>query len=148
MSVFDGKPILQGVKRVRKSNGLWRLLARGFRRSDQASYMVLGENALDRRREARRRVHLRSGKILAQSERFLVDCGIRNQSRLGMQLRLANRVAIPKDILLFDDSCETLVRAEVIWRRGEIVGCRILETSVARGAELARKLRKPFYAVR
>jgi hypothetical protein len=149
MGAFDGRPVLIGVKRPsrpRRDFLNWLRLDR--RRASDATYAVVAETPQERRREPRRRVHLRSGKILSEAERFLVDCGVHNLSRFGVQLRLAARVPLPREFLFFDESNDAVMQAEIIWRRGDIVGCRIVSGSVKRGVEIARKLRKPFYTVR
>jgi hypothetical protein len=122
------------------------LASRGY-----VAYAVLDERASDaseRREQARRHSRLQSGKLIDGNGRFLVECVFRDRSGAGVRLKLAGAVPLPRKIQLFDDQLGSLCAAEVIWRRGVEIGCKLAPTSIALNDKLLRRLRQPHYAVR
>lgn len=102
----------------------------------------------ERRGESRRPVHLQSGKIVDLRERFLTEFVFRNRGENGMRLRLAQRVALPRTVLLFDDQSLVLVAASVVWQHGCDAGCRVVAGRLAAEERLMARLKNPYYAVR
>lgn len=146
---MHGKTTLQGSKTGRTSAAAVlraiadRLLARG----GAVTYSVV-EETVERRREGRRPARLQSGKILGSDERFLTEFSFRNRSEKGVRLRLAQRVALPRSILLFDDSSGGLFSAAVVWQHGCDAGCRVSRDRPSASERLLARLRNRYYAVR
>lgn len=114
------------------------------------TYTVAFETArkdAERRRELRRTVHLQSGKILDAEERFLTEFQFKNRTEMGIRLRLAQRVALPKSIFLYDDQRLALVAANVVWQHGSDVGCRVSAKAPPSKEKLLTRLRSPYYAI-
>ena len=78
----------------------------------------------DRRVAPRRRTRLRSGKVLDQANRFLVETSIIDRSASGLRLRLASNCELPDIFHLFDDESESIFAFKVIWRRQSTLGAR------------------------
>jgi hypothetical protein len=103
----------------------------------------------NRRAELRRRTRLRSGKLLAKDNGFIVECLIRERSDVGARLQLARMVDIPDRIGLFDDDATSIRAAEVVWHRGHQLGIRFtpeLDPKNIKESDLA-SLARQFYAV-
>ncbi len=106
-------------------------------------HAVLGE----RRRDKRRGVRLNWGKALDVSDRFLCDCVVLNRSHGGVRLRLARKIALPAAFYFFDDSEGALFAGAVVWRHGDVVGCRLgLEPLHGKG-EVVRRMSGRYYAL-
>lgn len=119
-------------------------------REGVVTYSVVAESPpasfVERRREARRPVHLQSGKILDGDERFLTEFLYRNRTEGGIRLRLAQRVPLPRSILLYDDQQRVLFAAKVVWQNGVEAGCRMRGRWPHNGKLLLR-MSGPYYSV-
>lgn len=91
---------------------------------------------------------MQSGKILDADERFLTEFIFRDRSEKGVRLRLAQRVALPRSVLLFDDQNGRLFIATVVWQHGCDAGCRVSRERASSPETLLSRLRNPYYAVR
>lgn len=144
---------LQGLKAARLGPGAWIYsLARPMlARRGVVTYTVHSETTpkhIERRREARRPVHLQSGKILDHRDRFLTEFIFKNRTEIGLRLKLARRVSLPKSILLYDDQQGALVAANIVWQHGSDAGCRVSCKPAVLNEKLLTRLRGPYYAVR
>jgi hypothetical protein len=83
-----------------------------------------GASKADSRAAARRRTRLRSGKVLDSANRFLIECAVHDRSEEGARLRLAEIVALPEGLRLFDDEQQHVREIALVWRRGHDIGVR------------------------
>ena len=93
------------------------------------TYAVIREPVVaggERRAVVRRRTRLRSGKVLKADGAFVLECLMANRSAQGGLMRLPAAVALPDEILIYDDLTGDLVAATVVWRRGRDVGLRFV----------------------
>ncbi len=159
MSGFRKTTTLQGLKAGRLGPGAWiySFASPMLARRGVVTYSVHFETTpkfdatardVERRREARRPVHLQSGKILDHKDRFLTEFIFKNRTETGIRLKLARRVTLPKSILLYDDQQGALVAANIVWQRGSDAGCRISRMPALANEKLLTRLRGPYYAVR
>jgi hypothetical protein len=103
----------------------------------------------DKRRCRRRRTRLRSGKILDDANRFLIEASILDRSSSGLRLRLAKDCAIPQNFRLFDDETELILIARIVWRRQALIGAQIDPSGPARASQRQIvSLRGKFYAMK
>ena len=103
----------------------------------------------DKRAAARRRTRLRSGKVLDEANRFLVECVVHDRSGEGARLRIVEDVPIGSPFRLFDDEQGNLHEAWIVWRRGQELGVRFVSSgaSVDLPEQQIRKLRGKYYAL-
>jgi hypothetical protein len=109
---------------------------------------VRGPSKADSRAAARRRTRLRSGKVLDSANRFLIECAVHDRSEQGARLRLAEVVALPESLRLFDDERQQVREMTLVWRRGHDIGVRWVgaaEIPLAPSELMA--LRGKYYAV-
>ncbi|CAN2533816.1 hypothetical+protein [Methylocapsa aurea] len=145
------KPLLQGMKARDIGAGAWMraFASRMLPREGVVTYSVVVETSAsvgERRREARRPVHLQSGKILDGGERFLTEFLYKNRTQGGIRLRLAQRVPLPRSILLYDDQQGALLAANVIWQNGVDAGCR-MKGRWPHNEKLILRMSGPYYSV-
>ncbi len=144
-------PLLVAVRAPPQNTGrLFSLLGSIRKRQGVPTYAVLSETQpkpIERRAETRRSARLQSGKVLNQQDQFLTEFSFRNRTSVGVQLRLAKRVCLPKLVKLYDDSGDALIAARVVWQRGADVGCRIKCASLVASEKLRSRLRGRYYAV-
>jgi hypothetical protein len=151
---------MQGV-RVRRwlaPAGLNRLMSRSLASRNLISYEVVGSprdvppvagKPIEKRSGARRRLRLRSGKLLDAHNKFLCECLVRDRSGQGLCLVLARNIGLPARCRLYDDETGSLSAIATVWRRGSLVGVRYCFT----GKPIAIKesdrsaLRGRYYAV-
>lgn len=79
----------------------------------------------DHRVAPRRRTRLRSGKILLANGAFLCHCRIHDRSATGMRLALAKETSLPRSFIVFEDETMEPLFADVVWRRGLLIGVRL-----------------------
>ncbi|RYB03035.1 hypothetical protein [Lichenibacterium ramalinae] len=118
---------------------------------DGFTYAVIAEPAGtgDRRAAVRRRTRLRSGKVMGADGQFVVECLLANRSSQGGLLRLSTALALPDDILVYDDQSGDLLAATIIWRRDRDFGFRFATTErTPRFQAIADNMRRKYYAVR
>jgi hypothetical protein len=102
----------------------------------------------DKRSDDRQRTRLRSGKLADSRGKFLVECVIYDRSAEGARLRMDGGPAVPDSILLFDDEYESLIVAQVVWRRPHELGVRFMpEVESEEMHRIARRLAGKFYAI-
>lgn len=115
-----------------------RLLGKSLARQNLVSYEVLetgaGEapveaSAGERRSNARRRLRLRSAKLLDPQNKFICECLVRDESPQGLCLKLMKNVGLPPRFRLYNDETELLNIVATIWRRGELLGVRYCQTA-------------------
>ena len=76
----------------------------------------------EQRAHPRRKTRLRSGKVADLTDRFLSECTIFDLSRGGCRLLVPDHVALPEEILIFDDLDKTIALARITWREGKQLG--------------------------
>ena len=81
-------------------------------------------NGTERRAVLRRRTLLRGRICFGPHHVITVDCGIRNLSEHGAQVRLPPQQALPGEFTLLHINEGLAFDASVIWRRGDLVGLR------------------------
>jgi hypothetical protein len=77
----------------------------------------------DKRKSPRRRV-LKEGKIVFADAMRVIDCTIRDMSREGARLMIANSVGVPDTFLLYEKSAQALHPASVVWRQSNALGVK------------------------
>ncbi|MEK4035310.1 hypothetical protein WOC76_07075 [Methylocystis sp. IM3] len=101
----------------------------------------------ERRSDKRRGVSLNWGKALDTSDRFLCDCLVLNRSHGGARLRLARKLALPTSFHFFDDAEAALFAGSVVWRQGDIVGCRLTLEPLHGKEEAVKRMSGRYYAL-
>jgi hypothetical protein len=136
--------ILEGVRLHAGLSALsrWRL-----RRGGAPFFERLSEAGPDRRREKRREVRLNWGKALDLSERFLCDCRIVDRVVGGVRLRLVRNISPPARFYLFDEAEGMLFSAQIVWRRGSDVGCRISLSPLRDKTFVVERMKARYYAL-
>lgn len=81
-------------------------------------------NGNERRSVPRQRTLLRARVCFGPHHAITVDCGIRNLSEHGAQVRLPPQQPLPGDLTLLHVTEGLAFDASVIWRRGDLVGLR------------------------
>lgn len=88
---------------------------------------------------------LKGGKIAYANDACVVDCVIRNLSLTGASLVVPMTVGIPSNFTLVDAHGGTRHPAQIVWRKGERVGVRFMDSpdspSVAHLPRAARQFR-------
>jgi hypothetical protein len=138
------RPILEGVRMTTgmSSLALWR-----ERRGGVVAYARVADEAPDRRREARRPARLKWGKALDDADRFLSECVVVNRAGGGACLRLTRNVALPLKFQFFDDDSGETYAAQVAWRRGSEIGCRLSRAPLSDKDQVERRMRNRYYAL-
>lgn len=116
-------------------------------RSGAATFTRLADAPGDRRGENRRAVRLQWGKALDCADRFLCECVLSNRTRDGACLRLARNITLPQKFQLYDDDSGALFDAQVVWRRGAEIGCRLSRAPTRNKPRLAQRMRGQYYAM-
>jgi hypothetical protein len=128
------EPVLIGIKRQD-----WRAqpeaaleLGRALAARGEIAYCVVPPEArppqskrADQRQDPRKRVRLRSAKLLDGAYRFLCEGRICDRSREGLRLALARDITLPAQLAVHIDETSEVREARVIWRRGSTVGIRL-----------------------
>jgi len=97
-----------------------------------------GKGKDKRRGPPRKRTRLRSGKILDQRGKFLIECQVYDRSIYGAHLRLIDTIALPRRIKFYDDEQHALLEAEVIWRHKGEIGIQYLTKLDAQAIRLGK----------
>jgi len=151
---------LEGVRtgHWRGPPALKRLMSKSLARRDLVSYEVVtappeeppaDRRSLERRSSARRRLRLRSGKLLDSQNRFICECLMRDESPQGLCLRLAKNIGLPPRYRLYNDETGTLSVVATIWRRSELLGVRYCPTAKPASIKESDRsaLRGRYYAI-
>ena len=151
---------LEGVQLHRwpAPSGLKRLMAKSLARQSLVSYEIVapppndppvGEKPREKRSSARRRLRLRSAKLLDAQSAFICECLVRDQSAQGLCLKLMKNVGLPARCVLYDDETGALNVVTTIWRRGSLLGVRYCPTSAPVSIKPSDRaaLRGRYYAV-
>lgn len=136
--------VLEGV---RVGGGLstlaqWRAHRRGL-----ATFSRLDDAPPERRRERRRGARLRWGKALDGADRFLCECVVADHASGGARLKLARNIALPQRFQFFDDASGAVFAAQIVWRRGVEVGCRLSRAPTPGKTGLVRRMLSACYAL-
>lgn len=139
-----GKVLVEGVRLHADMFALarWRVKC-----SQAATFVRLADAAVDRRSAKRRDVRLNWGKALDRSDRFLCECLVVDRSAGGVRLRLARGVLPPTRFHLYDDNDAAVYAAQIIWRRGAEIGCRISLSPMRGKSDVVRRMSGRCYAL-
>lgn len=143
---------LQGLRIGRALAATWFSSLAGpmLARRGVVTYTARSEQALkfaERRSEARHKVRLQSGKVLDHEDRFVTECIFDNRTRVGLHLKLATGVLLPKLVQVYDDQEGALITVRVMWQRGRDAGCRVTSGPRVSNRRLIARLRGRYYAV-
>jgi hypothetical protein len=151
---------LEGVRarRLPAPLGLKRLMAKSLARRSLVSYEVIAPPATEpatdsppseKRSSARRRLRLRSAKLLDVNNAFICECLVRDESAHGLCLKLMRNIGLPARCHLYDDETGAINVVTTMWRRGALLGVRYCPTAtpVAMKASDRSALRGRYYAV-
>lgn len=151
---------LEGVRLRRwpAPAGMKRLMSKSLAGRNLVSYEIVGsanedsaatEKAREKRSSARRRLRLRSAKLLDSRNVFICECLVRDQSAQGLCLKLMKNIGLPARCILYDDETGALEVVTTIWRRGSLLGVRYspVSTPVAIKPSDRSALRGRYYAV-
>lgn len=111
------------------------------------TYQRLADVNVDRRGEPRRVARLKWGKALDGADRFLCDCLIADRAKGGARLRLARNVALPPLFQFFDEDSAEIYAAQIVWRRGVEIGCRLSRRSSPGKGQAVRRMKSRYYAL-
>ena len=115
-----------------------RLMSRSLASRNLVSYEVVAPppevppdagKSIEKRSSARRRLRLRSGKLLDAHNKFLCECLVRDRSGHGLCLVLARNIGLPARCRLYDDETGSLDAITTVWRRSSLVGVRFSFTA-------------------
>jgi hypothetical protein len=151
---------LDGVRtgHRRAPSSFRRLMSKSLARQSLVSYEVVETPAeaapasgrgVERRADARRRLRLRSGKLLDSQNKFICECLVRDESPQGLCLKLAKNLGLPVRYRFYNDETGTLSVVATIWRRGEQLGVRYCATAkpVSSRESDRSALRGRYYAI-
>jgi hypothetical protein len=111
------------------------------------TYQRLADANVERRVEPRRVSRLKWGKVLDGADRFLCDCVIADRAEDGARLRLARNLVLPPLFQLFDEDSGEIYAAQIVWRRGVEIGCRLSRSGAPSKAQAARRMKNRYYAI-
>jgi hypothetical protein len=77
----------------------------------------------DKRKAPRRRV-LKEGKIVFADAMRVIDCTIRDMSKDGARLLIANTIGIPDTFSLYEKSTGLLYPTSIVWRQSNALGVK------------------------
>jgi hypothetical protein len=80
--------------------------------------------AREKRSSARKRLRLRSAKLLDMRNVFICECLVRDQSQQGLCLKLLKNVGLPQRCHLYDDETGAVGVVTTMWRRDTLLGVR------------------------
>lgn len=151
---------LEGVRLAywRAPSALKRLAAKSLARQNLVLYEVLepradetpaSGGAADRRSSARRRLRLRSAKLLDSQNKFICECLVHDESPHGLCLKLMKNIGLPNRFRLYNDESGSLRAVATIWRRSAMLGVRYCSTlkPVAIRESDRSALRGRYYAI-
>jgi hypothetical protein len=151
---------LEGVRSRRwpAPSGLKRLMAKSLARQSLVSYQIVEtpshdasvvEKPTEKRSSARRRLRLRSAKLLDSRGAFICECLVRDQSAQGLCLQLMKNIGLPARCIIYDDETGALNVVTTMWRRGPLIGVRYCQTAAPVSIKPSDRsaLRGRYYAV-
>ncbi len=83
---------------------------------------AVGENSRSKRRS---RV-LKGAKLVGMSNWSLVDCTVRDISETGARIVCGDQFAVANEFRFLIPSANTIQKARVVWRRGELLGIEFI----------------------
>ena len=110
-------------------------------------YDLCHRHRLERRGEKRRIQRLNWGKTLSINEIFLCECVISNLTSKGAGLHLMRQVYIPRFFLLYVDISCALYEAELIWRNGATLGCKLAVSLQGARSPVIRRMQARYYGL-
>ena len=84
------------------------------------------------RSQLRRRTRMQSAKLIDSCNDFLVEALVRDRSPEGFCLLLARNIGLPLRFGVHDDATGEIVTVATAWRRGQVIGVRIMGRGPAR----------------
>ena len=142
----SGQAMFEGIKRQdwRARPEAARELGRKLAERGEIAYWVVSperrppeSERADQRQDPRRRIRLRSAKLLDGAYRFVCEGRICDRSRDGLRLALARDIALPPRLAVHIDETSEVREAKVIWRRGSTIGVRLHDAAPAGALGLA-----------
>jgi hypothetical protein len=138
---------------------LKRLVSRSLAGRGLVSYEIVEPSAQpstadqkpkEKRTGARRRLRLRSAKLLDSQGAFICECLVRDQSAQGLCLKLMKNVGLPTRCVLYDDDTRSLNAVTTVWRRDSLLGVRYCTSAAPISIKPSDRtaLRGRYYAVR
>lgn len=134
------------LEAIRLSDGVAALARWRARRNGAPTYKRLAD-VVERRRAPRRQARLAWGKALDDADHFLCECLVADRTKGGARLRLARNVSLPPRFQFFDDASGALYCAQIVWRRGFEIGCRLAVQSTRNKLQVERRMRSRYYAL-
>ena len=113
-------------------------LPSGVDRPGIASYRLVSESIPDRRKSQRRRVHLRSGKLIDREGGFLSDCRVADLGKGGVALVLPAAITLPGALRFYDDCDGMMQEARIAWRENGALGLALTARVPAKGRRESR----------
>lgn len=101
----------------------------------------------ERRSEKRRLQRLNWGKTLSIGEVFISECLITNLTGRGAGLHIVRQVNIPRYFLLYVDFSSAVFEAELIWRNGAALGCKLAEPLQSARSTVVKRMRTRYYGL-
>ncbi len=154
----SGQAAFEGIRRQdwRARPEAARALGRKLAERAEIAYWVVSperrapeSERADQRQDPRRRVRLRSAKLLDGVYRFVCEGRICDRSRDGLRLALARDIALPRRLAVHIDETSEVREAKVIWRRGSTIGLRLQEAAPAGALSVSQRyaLKERYYAI-
>jgi len=81
------------------------------------------EQSGENRSEWRHRT-LKGGKIVFNNQQSVLDCTVRNLSKTGCRIIVANQIDIPSDFELHLPGSDKKFQCQIIWRKHHEVGIK------------------------
>jgi hypothetical protein len=158
LAACRGGPMTANLEGVRLRRWPARLMTKSLAAQSLVSYQVIEAppdhppvdgRTKEKRSGARRRLRLRSAKLLDSQSAFICECLVRDQSAQGLCLQLMRNIGLPARCVLYDDETGALNVVTTIWRRGALLGVRYCPnaTPVSIKASDRAALRGRYYAV-
>jgi hypothetical protein len=79
---------------------------------------------MEERRKAPRRRVLKIGKIVYADGLRVIDCTIRDLSKDGARLLIANTIGVPDNFFLYEQTAGMIYPASIVWRQPTMIGVK------------------------
>jgi hypothetical protein len=79
---------------------------------------------MEEKRKAPRRRVLKVGKIVYADGLRVIDCTIRDLSKDGARLLIANTIGVPDNFFLYEQTAGLIYPACIVWRQPTMIGVK------------------------
>jgi PilZ domain len=79
---------------------------------------------MEEKRQSQRKRVLKPGKVVFGDFAMLYDCSVKDLSERGAKLRVEEGTRVPSEFYLYLPLLRQMYKAQVKWRRGELLGIR------------------------